>query len=34
MRQLVELHRAYTEQLVEPYSPDYAGPLKDELPRI
>lgn len=25
MRQLVELHRAYTEHLVEPYSLDYAG---------
>ncbi len=26
MRQLVELHRAYTVQLVHPYSVDYAGP--------
>jgi len=26
MRQLVELHRAYTEHLAQPYSLDYAGP--------
>jgi len=26
MRQLVELHRAYTERLAQPYSLDYAGP--------
>lgn len=26
MRQLVELHRAFTEQLAQPYSLDYAGP--------
>ena len=26
MRQLVELHRAYTVRLVHPYSTDYAGP--------
>jgi len=26
MRQLVELHRAYTVRLVRPYSVDYAGP--------
>jgi hypothetical protein len=29
MRQLVELHRAYTLQLVEPYKADYAGPWQD-----
>jgi hypothetical protein len=26
MRQLIELHRAYTVRLVRPYSVDYAGP--------